>query len=187
MAFLSELWLAILVAAAVVFVVSSVIHMLLPLHKGEKQKLPDEDRLRSAFRAAGVRPGAYMVPCPGSMQEMSSPAMLAKYQEGPVAQLMVLENGTPRIGRSLVQWFLYSLLVGVVTAYLTRLAVAPGAAYLHVFRVAGTAAVLGYAVGDIQDSIWKGRPWGATARYVLDGVIYGLVTAGVFAAFWPAA
>ncbi len=187
MAFLSELWLAVLVAAAAVFVVSSVIHMVLPIHKGECKPAPDEEGLRTALRQARLLPGnTYNVPCPASMSELGSPEMVAKYREGPVVRLVVAENAPPAIGRSLLQWFLYSVGIGLFTAYLTRLALPPGAAYLNVFRVAGTAAVLGYAAGDVQDSIWKGRPWGSTLRYVFDGLVYGLVTAGVFAAFWPA-
>lgn len=185
MAFLSELWLAIVVAAAAVFVASSVIHMLLPLHRGEKQRLPDEDRVRAALRAAGVKPGAYMIPCPASIQDMATPEMEARFREGPVGHLTVLPDGPLRIGRSLLHWFLYSLLVGLFTAYLARLALPGEASFLSVFRVAGTIAVLGYAVGDLQDSIWKGRPWGTTLRYVLDGLIYGLATGAAFAALWP--
>jgi len=54
-----------------------------------------------------------------------------------------------------------------------------------VFRVVGTAAILGHAVGSLQDSIWKGVRWGVTAKFVFDGVVYGLVTAGTFAWLWP--
>jgi hypothetical protein len=52
-------------------------------------------------------------------------------------------------------------------------------------RVVGTAAILGYAIGHLHDSIWKGQPWGTTAKFVIDGVVYGLVTAGTFGWLWP--
>lgn len=187
MAFLSELWLAILVAAAAVFVVSSVVHMLLPVHKGECRPVPDEERVRRALREAGVKPGEYRIPHAGSVKEMGTPAVQAKLREGPVAYLIVAPDGAPRMGRSLLQWFAYSLVVGVFAAYLTRYALPPGAPYLSVFRLSGTVAVLGYAAGEVQDSIWKARPWGTTLRYVFDGLLYGLTTAGVFASMWPAA
>jgi hypothetical protein len=45
----------------------------------------------------------------------------------------------------------------------------------------GTVAVLGYAVTSISNSIWKGQAWTTTAKFMLDGVIYGLVTGAVFA------
>ena len=44
-----------------------------------------------------------------------------------------------------------------------------------------------YAIGNVPNSIWKGVSWGATLLYVVDGVIYGVLTAGVFGWLWPAA
>ncbi len=54
-----------------------------------------------------------------------------------------------------------------------------------VFRFAGTTAFLGYAAGEPIVSIWKGQPWGMTAKHVLDGLIYALLTGGVFGWLWP--
>ena len=36
-------------------------------------------------------------------------------------------------------------------------------------------------------SIWKGLRWSVTIKFVIDGIIYGLVTAATFAWMWPAA
>ena len=41
----------------IVFVASSIIHMVLPIHKSDYRKLPEEDRLLDTLRAAGVTPG----------------------------------------------------------------------------------------------------------------------------------
>ena len=60
-----------------------------------------------------------------------------------------------------------------------------GAEYLTVFRVTGAAAMLAYAIPPIMDSIWKGQRWGVSFKFVFDGVLYTLVTAGSFAGFWP--
>ena len=65
--------------------------------------------------------------------------------------------------------------------------VARGGDYQVVFRVTGTVAILGYALSGVQESIWKGVSWAVTFRFFIDGVIYGLLTAGVFGAMWPAA
>jgi hypothetical protein len=51
--------------------------------------------------------------------------------------------------------------------------------------VAGASAFLAYSVALIQDAIWKGEDWGVTFKYVLDGLIYGLLTAGTFGWLWP--
>ena len=183
MAFLAELWLPILLSAVFVFIVSSLLHMVLPVHKGDVKKMPNEDAVLEAMRTGGTEPGEYMFPGCDSMEEMATPEMQEKLQRGPVGFMTVVPGF--HMGKSLVQWFAYSLLVGVFVAYLTRFALAPGADYLAVFRVAGTIAVLGYAVGNLPNSIWKGVSWKITAKFVFDGVLYGLVTAGAFAWLWP--
>ena len=58
---------------------------------------------------------------------------------------------------------------------------------MKVFQVTGAAAVLAYAVPAVQDSIWKGVPWKITGKFIFDGVVYGLVTAGIFGWLWPMA
>ncbi len=47
--------------------------------------------------------------------------------------------------------------------------------------------MLTFSVSYVPDSIWKGVPWMVTFKNVVDGVVYGLVTAGVFGWLWPAA
>ena len=46
---LTALGLPILLAAVIVFVASAIMHMLLPYHKSDYQKLPDEDKLLAAL------------------------------------------------------------------------------------------------------------------------------------------
>jgi len=58
---LSSLWLPILVSSVFVFVASSLIHMLLPWHKGDYRKVPDQDRVMEALRPFGIAPGDYML------------------------------------------------------------------------------------------------------------------------------
>lgn len=183
---LTALWLPILLSAVFVFVTSSVVHMVLPVHKGDFGKLPDEDSTLAAMRQAGVRPGQYMFPCPASMQDMNSPAMQAKYAAGPVGILIVRENGALGMGKALGAWFLFCLVVGLFTAYLTGLAVQPGADFAKVFRVSATVALLGHAFWSVHDSIWKGVSWSTTGKYMLDGLAYALVTGATFAWLWPA-
>ena len=187
MTFLASLWLPIVVSAVFVFIVSSVIHMALPIHKGDYKKMNNEDAVLDSLCAHGVGPGAYMFPCAGSMKEMGSPEMIEKQKRGPVGWLTIAPPGGINIGRSLIQWFVNCLIVGTLVAYVGWHALGAGAPYLSVFRITGAAAVLGYAVGRIDDSIWRGARWGTTAKFVADGVIYGLVTAGTFGWLWPEA
>jgi hypothetical protein len=187
MTFLVDLWLPILLSAVFVFVVSSVLHMLIPIHKGDHRALPNEAAVLDALRRHGVQPGAYMFPCPSSMKDMGSPEMLAKYEQGPVGWINVMPNGAPAIGRNLLQWFVLSLAISAVCAYVAAFALQPGAEYLRVFRLTGTLAVMAYATGTFSESIWKGQAWSTAAKFAFDGLVYGLVTAGTFAWLWPSA
>lgn len=184
---LTDLWLPILLSAVGVFVVSSILHMVLPVHKGDAGEMPGEAQILEVMRSHGVNPGQYMFPCPKSMKAMGSPEMIAKYEQGPVGQLNVMRPGVPSMGRSLGLWFVYSLLVGVLAAYTATMALPRGADYMLVFRLVSTVAVAGYAIGVVNDTIWKGVRWCVTLKYVVDGLFYALVTGGVFASLWPAA
>lgn len=185
MEFLTALWLPILLSGVFVFVVSSILHMLVPIHRSDHKRLPDEDGISEAMRTNGLQPGVYMFPFPGSMKEMQSPEMKVKYERGPVGFMTIFPNGCPAIGKNLLQWFLYSILISIFVAYITWLVMVPDQHYMDVFRLTGSIAVMGYALSDLPSSIWKGQPWSTTAKFVFDGVLYGLVTAGTFAWLWP--
>ena len=48
------LWLPILVSAVIVFVVSSIIHMVLRYHSGDYRQLPSEDEVMDALRRFNI-------------------------------------------------------------------------------------------------------------------------------------
>ncbi|HUB02857.1 MAG TPA: hypothetical protein VL983_09230 [Terriglobales bacterium] len=181
---LAALWLPIVVAAVIVFIASSIMHMVLPYHRSDYSQLPDEDKIRATLRAANLKRGLYVFPfC--THKEMKSPAMVEKYKEGPVGLITVMPNGAPAMGKFLGQWFLFCLIVSFFVAYLTAHTVPQGAHYLKVFRVAGTAAFLAYGLGHLSDGIWKGQLWAMAIKETIDGLVYGLLTAGVFGWLWP--
>jgi hypothetical protein len=184
MAFLAALWLPIVLSAVIVFVGSSIMHMLLPYHRGDYGKLPDEDNVRSTLRKAGLKRGLYVFPfC--THKEMNSPEVIEKYNQGPVGMMIVFPNGRPVMPKFLGLWFGYCLLVAFFVAYLTAHTVAPGTDYLVVFRVVGTAGFLAFGLGPLANVIWKGYPWGFVLKEVIDGLIYGLLMAGTFGWLWP--
>lgn len=182
---LSSLWLPILLSAVFVFFVSWVVHMLLPWHKGDFKKLPAEDQVADALRKLAIAPGEYMIPCGSGPESMKDPKFIEKMKQGPVLLMTVRKNGPPDMGAALLQWFVYCLVVSVFAAYVAGRALGPGDSYLHVFRFAGATAFGGYSLALLQDSIWHGRPWGTTVRSMIDGLLYGLVTAGTFGWLWP--
>lgn len=185
MVYLSTLWLPIILSAVLVFVVSSIIHMVLQTHKNEYRKLPGEENILRTMRQEGVLPGQYVMPCARSMKDAGSPEMIQKYKKGPVAFMTVLPSGPMNMTRGLILWFLYSVLISFFVAYLASRTLTAGTEYLTVFRITGTLAVLGYSLNYLPDSIWKGAPWSSTIKHVIDGIVYGLVTAGVFSWLWP--
>ena len=181
---LTSLWLPILLSAIIVFVASSIMHMLLPYHRSDYQRLPDEDKLLTSLRSAGLKRGLYIFPfC--THKEMKSPAVIEKYKQGPVGMMTVLPSGPPVMPKFLGMWFVYCLIIGFFVSYLTGRTVAPGAHYLGVFRVAGTASFLAYGLGHLSNGIWKGQPWSVTIKEVIDGLVYGSLTAGTFGWLWP--
>lgn len=182
---LAALWLPILVSAVVVFVVSSVIHMVTPWHKSDYSKLPNEDQVREALRPLAIAPGHYFVPRPSSREELRSPAFAEKMQQGPVLMLAVMPNGPAPMSRNLVLWFLYALVVGVFAAYIAGRALPPAAESVRVFQFAAVTAFIGYSVALWQMSIWYRRAWSTTIKATVDGLIYALLTAGIFGWLWP--
>jgi len=180
---LAALWLPILLAAVLVFFASSVIHMVLPIHKGDYRKLPDEDRVLDGLRST-VPPGQYMFPLADSMREMSSPALVEKFRRGPVGTMILRPPGDMNMGKALLAWMGFCLLVSVGVAYLTGLVLPAGNGQM--FRVATTAAMFCYAFSSVSDSIWKGVRWITTLKFLFDGSVYALVTGATFAWLWPA-
>lgn len=184
MALLSALWLPIVLSAVFVFIASSIMHMVLPYHRSDYNKIPDEDTVLTAMRGAGLKRGLYIFPFT-THKDMKSPAVIEKYKQGPVGMMTIAPNGPPVMPKFLGQWFGYCLLVGFFVAYLTAHTVPQGALYPVVFRVVGTAAFLAYGLGTISNSIWKGQTWSMTIKEVIDGLVYALLTAGTFGWLWP--
>jgi hypothetical protein len=180
-----SLLIPILVSAVLVFVASSIIHMVLPFHRKDVRRLSKEDEVLETLRRLGVPPGDYMAPHAGSPAGMKAPEFIDKMQKGPIVVMTVAPGGSTSMGTSLTLWFLYSLLVSVFAAYVTGRALGPGAHYLSVFRFAGTVAFVGYSLALLQNSIWYKRNWGTTMRGMVDGLVYGLLTAGTFGWLWP--
>lgn len=182
---IAELLLPILLSAVLVFIASSVIHMMLGYHSGDHRTVPSEDRVREALREAQIPPGDYAIPNAGSMKEMGSAEFIEKQNEGPVAVLTVMPDGPPSMVRILLLWFVFLLAVSTVVAYVVGRALPPGTEYLQVFRIAGTVAFLAYAADTWSRSIWFGQKWSTALKNTLDGLVYALLTGGAFGAFWP--
>lgn len=179
------LWLPILLSAVLVFIVSSIIHMMSPWHKNDYPKLANQDQIMDVLRPLSIPPGDYFIPRPNDRQDMATPAFQEKVNRGPVVVFTVLPKGGVNIGKNLISWFVYLLVVGVFAGYVAGRALPAGSPYLSVFRFVGVTAFLAYTLALWQMSIWYARSWMTSFKITVDGLIYGLLTAGMFGWLWP--
>src|SRR5512132_176461 len=180
-----SLWLPVLLSAVIVFLASWIAHALLPHHKSAVKPVPGEDAFLDAVRKLDLPPGDYMAPRPSSMAAMKNPEFVEKRKRGPVVIMTVIPGGPPSMGKELGLWFLFTLVVSIFAAYITGHALGPGEPYRHVMRFAGATAFFCYSVAQFSESIWHKRSWATTFKTAIDGLVYGLLTGGVFGWLWP--
>jgi hypothetical protein len=181
---LSDLWIPIVLSAVVVFVGSSILHMVLPYHRSDYKPLPDEERVMAVLRGVGLKRGLYVFPfC--MPKDMKSPAAVEKYKAGPVGMMTIFPSGPPAMPKFLGQWFLYCLIISFFVALVADSSARFGSGYHHVFHVAGLSAFLAYGLANLVNGVWRGQPWSVVIKEVVDGLIYALLTAGTFARLWP--
>jgi hypothetical protein len=182
---LMSLWMPIVLSAVIIFLASWLLHMIVGHHRSDLSRLPQEDAVLDALRAAQIAPGDYMAPHLSSPRQMSDRAFVEKRRRGPVVLLTLSPGGALSMSKPLAQWFIYLLIVVSISAYVASRTLAVGAAYLSVFRVVGTAAFMGFALGHPHQSIWWQQRWSTTIKYMIDGLIYALLAAGIFGWLWP--
>jgi hypothetical protein len=169
----------------VVFVASSIIHMAPLWHRGDYPQVPDEDAVRKALGPLAIPPGDYMVPRAMSGAEMRTPEFREKLNQGPVVILTVVRNGPFSMARNLSLWFAFTVAVAVFAGYVASRSLGPGAGYLKVFQIVATTAFMAHAFALWPMSIWYMRSWRLTLTATFDGLVYSLLTAGVFGWLWP--
>ena len=182
---LMQLWMPIVVSAVLVFVASSLIHMVLQWHKSEYKGFANEDEVRAAINKHPAAPGKYVVPYCLGPKDMQDPAKVQKFIEGPVGIMLVRASGAPGMGKTLGQWFVFALVVAFASGYVASRTLAPGTDYLEVFRVVGTVSFLTYTGGSVIDGIWMGKQWSAVFKDAVDGLIYACLSGGAFGWLWP--
>ena len=183
---LAYLWLPILLSAVACFIASSLIHMVLPYHRSDYGKVPQEDAVMEALRKFNIPRGDYHMPRPASSADMKSPEFREKVKRGP-AVMMTVMKGDFAMGPKFLSWFVYLLVVGAFAACVAGHTLAPGAPSKSVFHVVGLIAFAAYGLALWQLSIWYERSWMTTLKSNVDALIYAVITACVFVWMWPAA
>jgi hypothetical protein len=126
-----------------------------------------------------------VIPYCAEMKDMGSPEMIRKYQEGPVAHVTLFAKGVPNMGKYLGQWFLWTLVIATVTAYLTaRLVPAEAASAVTAAKLVFALSFLAHGFGSVPESIWFGRSWFSTAKHMFDAALYATGSAAVFWWLW---
>ena len=183
---LLSLWLPILLSAVVVFVISSLIHMLLKWHASDYRAFANEDAVRAAIRASNPAPGRYVMPYCGDMKDAAGEAMKRKFEEGPVGHVTIMPSGTHQMGKHLSLWFVWSLIIVIVAAYLaTQLFGLDHGHARAAAKLVGAVSLIAHGFGTVQESIWVGRPWSQSVKYLLDAALYAVGSAAVFLWLWP--
>lgn len=182
----AQLWLPLLIASVVVFFASAIMWMVLPHHKKDILFLGEEEsKFLDTLKGLNLKPGSYMYPgC--ELKDLKTDAGKAKWDAGPWGTLMV-SSTKPNFGMNLVKTFIVYTIITLFVAYITGLSVAAGSEYMHVFRVAGTTAILGHCMGGLVNDFFLGKPARFIATCFFDSLVYALITAGIFASMWPAA
>jgi hypothetical protein len=181
------LWLPILLSAVVVFIISSLVHMVFKWHASDYGTVPNEDVIRAAVNTNPPAPGRYVIPHCKDMKDMGTPEMLKKYQEGPVMHFTILPKGMPNMGKYLGLWFVWSLVIATVAAYLTAKAYGvEDAPVLRASKFFAALIFIAHGFGTITESIWVGRPWSSSAKYLLDAALYAIGSGAVMFWLWPA-
>src|SRR5213593_4987063 len=101
---ITSLWIPILLSAVIVFVVSSIIHMVLPYHRTDYRKVPAEDEVMEALRKFDIPPGDYMIPCGEGPAAMKKPEFIEKMKKGPIVLMTLSPGAALAMGKYLFQW-----------------------------------------------------------------------------------
>src|SRR5277367_5640919 len=102
MAFLTALWMPIVLSAIIVFIVSSIMHTVLKYHQSDCRRFTNEDKVLEVLRGENLQRyedkvlevlrgenlqrGLYIFPF-SAPKDMKSPAMVEKYTHGPVGMM----------------------------------------------------------------------------------------------------
>lgn len=183
MELLLALWMPILITTIVLFVASFLAWVVMPHHKPDVRRWPDEERLMQFIRESGAGPGEYLFPLI-DQKDMNEDWAKQRYGQGPWGMVHVWP-AQPNTPRNMLVTVSYFLVVTVLVAYVGVAALAPGASFGEVFRLIGTTAILAYCAGGILHEIWFTRPLRAKIMNFVDGLAYGAITGLVFALMWP--
>jgi len=166
----------------VIFFASLLSCIVLQLHKKDWRKLRKEDEFIAAVRQCEIPQGSYMFPMTESLAEMKNEEFQRKFDAGPRGIVTVF--GEMNMGVVLVLTLIYFFVLSFMLAYLSTIALKPGAPFLDVFRFVSTAGLMTFLSAIVHHAIWfRTRIVG----HIIDSIAYAILTGLIFAAMWPKA
>ncbi len=106
---LLDLWMPILLSGVAVFFISFIIWMVMPHHRNDWGKMPDEDGARAAL--GDIPTGQYMFPHCSSPDKMKDPDWIASREKGPSGMLIVMPRGSMNMGKSMFVSFVFNVII----------------------------------------------------------------------------
>jgi hypothetical protein len=177
-----SLILPIVLSAIVLFFLSFLSWMVVQLHQKDWLKMKNEDQFLEAARGCGLEPGSYMFPGCNAPAEAQTEEHRKKWEAGPrgVMTLMGMHSMESNLGQTFVYFFVASFCL----AYLTTLALKPGADFMTVFRFVSTASFMTFFAAIVPHAIWfKCRITG----HLIESIVYAAAVGAIFGAMWPGA
>src|SRR5258705_267123 len=93
-----SLLLPIVLASVAVFIVSMIIHMVMPYPKSDYGNVPSDDAAIAAIQSLNLAPGDYAVPNPQLPGGGRNPDFIAKFERGPAFHMTVIPPGGMHMG-----------------------------------------------------------------------------------------
>lgn len=184
MVMLGGLWTVIAVATVAGWGVATALWMM-PHHRGDYRRLPDQEAARRALTPQSIEPGLYDIPHIASWSALTDPEVVRLFEEGPVGFFTVQRPRVPSIGRGMALALGFYAVVNLAIAYVVGRSLSAEAGYWSVFRLTATVAWMAHGTAAVPEAIWFGRPWKAVLKQVVDAFVVGLAIAAVFAWLWP--
>jgi hypothetical protein len=183
---MTSYWLPVLLATVLCFVSGAILHMMIPLHKGDWRKLPDEDAVLDALKRSGATPGNYMFPNSpaGDMSAMKDPAFQQRLAENPGGVMTIRPPGAIVMGPYLAKQFVYHLIVSIAIAYFVCTLVGPGG-FARTFHFTSLLSGLAYVGALFPEAIWYHQPRNYVVAKVVDGIVWAVLTGVAFGWLGP--
>lgn len=177
-----DLWLPILLAGVATHIASTIAWTVMPHHKPDWKKLPAEDDLLDLLDAKQVAAEQYLFPYCDDMKEMNTPEFKQK-METRCRGMLILWPAPPNMGKAIGLTLAFFLLAAFLIGYLAVTAFGgPVEDKMDLFAVVFTAGLLVHCLGPFPHAFWFRRK---VAMEIVDGVVYALITAGIFTWLWP--